>query len=68
MPPYSAGRAGVGLLERLEDEPLLLRRDTDAGVLDGEGDDLVGVAEHRVIGTSSPAWRTRRELPRGHAR
>ena len=32
--------AGVGLLEGLEDEPLLLRRDADAGVLDGEGDDL----------------------------
>ena len=35
-----AGGAGVGLLEGLEDEPLLLRRDADAGVLDGEGDDL----------------------------
>ena len=34
--------AGVGLLEGLEDEPLLLRRDADAGVLDGEGDDLAG--------------------------
>ena len=34
--------AGVGLLEGLEDQPLLLRRDADAGVLDGEGDDLLG--------------------------
>ena len=50
-----ARRAGVGLLERLEDEPLLLRRDADAGVLDGEGDDLLGLAEHRVIG--APALR-----------
>ena len=33
--------AGVGLLEGLEDEPLLLRRDADAGVLDGEGDHLL---------------------------
>ena len=47
--------AGVGLLERLEDEPLLLRRDADAGVLDGEGDDLLGLAEHRVVG--APALR-----------
>ena len=47
--------AGVGLLEGLEDEPLLLRRDADAGVLDGEGDDLAGLAEHRVIG--APALR-----------
>ena len=47
--------AGVGLLEGLEDEPLLLRRDADAGVLDGEGDDLLGLAEHRVIG--APALR-----------
>ena len=50
-----AGGAGVGLLEGLEDEALLLRRDADAGVLDGEGDDLAGLAEHRVIG--APALR-----------
>ena len=36
-----AGGAGVGLLEGLEDEPLLFRRDADAGILDGEGDELV---------------------------
>ena len=36
-----AGRAGVGLLEGLENESLLLRRDADAGVLDREGDHLV---------------------------
>ncbi len=47
--------AGVGLLEGLEDEPLLLRRDADAGVLDGEGDDLLGLAQHRVI--DAPARR-----------
>ena len=47
--------AGVGLLEGLEDEPLLLRRDADAGVLDGEGHDLLGLAEHRVVG--APALR-----------
>ena len=39
-----AAGAGVGLLERLEDEPLLLRRDADAGVVDREGDDLRGRA------------------------
>ena len=47
--------AGVGLLEGLEDEPLLLRRDADARVLDGEGDDLLGLAQHRVI--DAPARR-----------
>ena len=31
------GSAGVGLLEGFEDESLLFRRDTDAGVFDGEG-------------------------------
>ena len=41
--------AGVGLLERLEDQPLLLRRHADAGVFDGERDDLLGIAEHGVI-------------------
>ena len=38
-----ARRAGVGLLECLEDEPLLLRRDADAGVLDRKGDDLLAL-------------------------
>ena len=33
-----AAGAGVGLLERLEDQPLLLRRDADAGVGDLDGD------------------------------
>ena len=47
--------AGVGLLERLEDEPLLLGRHADARVLDGEGDDLLGLAQHRVI--DAPARR-----------
>ena len=42
--------AGVGLLEGLEDQPLLLRRDADAGVLDREGDHLLRLAEHRMVG------------------
>ena len=52
--------AGVGLLEGLEDEPLLLRRDADAGVLDGEGQHLLRLAEHRVIRRSSRSRRSRR--------
>ena len=32
VPPYLRLVAGVGLLERLEDDPLLFRRDADAGV------------------------------------
>ena len=39
-----AAGAGVGLLERLEDELLLLGRDADAGVGDHEGDRRVGRA------------------------
>ena len=34
-----AAGAGVGLLERLEDDALLLGRDADAGVRHLEGDD-----------------------------
>ena len=41
------------MLEGFEDDPLLLGRDTDASVLDGEGDDLAGFTEDRVIGTPS---------------
>ena len=33
-----ARRAGIGLLERLEDQSLFLRGDADACILDGEGD------------------------------
>ena len=50
-----ARRAGVGLLESLEDKPLLLRRDADARVLDGEGDHLLGLAQNGVI--DAPARR-----------
>ena len=46
-------RAGVGLLERLEDKALFLRSDTDAGVLNREGDDLRGFAESRGDRSSS---------------
>ena len=42
----AAGRA-VGLLERLEDESQLVVGDADAGVADGEPDDLVGAVERR---------------------
>ena len=44
-----AGRSSVGLLESLEDEPLLLRRDADARILDGKSDDLPGAFEYGVI-------------------
>ena len=36
MPPYFRAGAGVRLLERLEDDLLLVRRDADAGVGDFE--------------------------------
>src|SRR6185369_10691390 len=44
----AAGR-GVGLLERFEDDLLLLGRDADAGIGDFEGDHGRGAAQGRVI-------------------
>ena len=44
-----AARAGVGLLERLEDQLLLLRRDADAGVGDRERDRRRRARQDRVI-------------------
>ena len=35
-----AGSAGISLLEGLENELLFFRRDADAGILDGECDNL----------------------------
>ena len=60
-----ARRAGVGLLKRLEDEPLFLRCHADTRVLDGEGDDLLGLATARGDRCSSPTWQSRRAPPRG---
>ena len=45
-----SGGRGIGLLERFEDALPLLRRDADAGILDGEGDDVRGLAKHWVVG------------------
>ena len=42
----AAGRA-VGLLERFEDDLVLVRRDADAGVFDLERDDVGGAIERR---------------------
>ena len=42
-------RPGICLLERLKDNALLLRRDADTSVLDGERHDLAGFTENRVI-------------------
>ena len=44
----AAGRA-VGLLERLEDDLLLLRRDADAGVADAERDHAAAAVERLVV-------------------
>ena len=46
---FAAG-AGVGLLERLEDQFLFLQRNADAGVGHLEGDDGGRVIEDRVLG------------------
>ena len=45
-----AAGAGVGLLERLEDDLLLLGGNADAGIGDLEGDDGGGLAQDRMIG------------------
>ena len=50
VPPYLRLVRGVGLLERLEDDLLLLGRDADAGVGDLERDHGRRLAEHRMIG------------------
>ena len=55
-----AAGAGVGLLERLEDEPLLFRRDADAGVADFDRDGALRETQNRVIrrpAATSPAAR-----------
>ena len=50
-----AARAGVGLLEGLEDEPLLLRRDADAGVGDLDRDDRAGAKRSTGWSGDQPA-------------
>jgi hypothetical protein len=48
VPPFPRG-ASIGLLERLEDDALLLERDADARVADREPHDAVGLAQHGVV-------------------
>ena len=55
-----AARAGVGLLERFEDDPLLVGGDADPAVGHGKRHDRRRLAEHRVI--RGPAGRRRRHL------
>src|SRR5207249_109754 len=46
---FAAG-AGILLLERFKNDPLLLRRDADAGIADLKGNDVWRAAQHRMIG------------------
>ena len=55
-----AAGAGIGLLERLEDDLLLLERNADAGVGDLEGDD------GGELGSGSDARRSSRRRRRRH--
>ena len=48
-----AGSTRIGLLESLKNQPLLLRRDANAGVCDGERYHLAGNTEYRVIRSPS---------------
>lgn len=50
---FAAGGA-VGLLEGFEDDALFFVRDADAGILDGEGEDLAHAAELLVGRLTSP--------------
>ena len=54
---FAAG-AGVRLLERFKNDPLLLGRDADAGVADLKGNDVRRAAQHRMIG-GPPALRAK---------
>ena len=49
-PPEPAARRPVRLLERLEDDPVLVGRDADAGVGDAEGDHLRRSGQQRLVG------------------
>src|SRR5205823_5534133 len=44
-----AAGAGIRLLKGLEDEPLLLRGDTDAGVADDKRNDVVRAAQRPMV-------------------
>ena len=54
-------RAGVGLLECLEDQPHFICRDADATVAHAEGDDQRRVRKARVGGIPALAGNTRRQ-------
>ena len=47
--PVLACGAGVGLLEGLEDQPLLVGRHANAGVFHREGHHLLRLGQHRVV-------------------
>ena len=49
VPPYLRRGRSVGLLERLEDDPVLIGRDSDSGIANRECDDRLGIAEDLVI-------------------
>ena len=51
---FAAG-AGIGLLERLEDDALLFRRDADAGVGDLERDTVGALPQRRMVACGQPA-------------
>ena len=50
---FAAG-AAVSLLKCLEDDPLFVRRNADAGVAHGKGHDRSGATERFVVRTPTP--------------
>src|SRR5438270_11300824 len=49
-PAVFAAGAAIGLMEGLEDDLLLIRRNADAGIRYGEGDHVPGVIQDLVFG------------------
>ena len=52
-PAVFAGDRSVGLLERLEDDAMLVGSDSDTGIFHRERDDRLGIAEDLVVRTPS---------------
>jgi hypothetical protein len=50
----AAAGAGVGLMERFKNDPLLVKRNADARVVNLKGNHAAGAAQHGVIGLQPP--------------
>ncbi len=64
---FAAG-AGIGLLERLEDDSLLVQRNADAGIGDLERNHRCRAAQDRMVFAPTGRWRRKRTSARRLAR